>query len=277
MRTMRRYGPWAIVTGASSGLGAEFARQLAQAGLNVVITARRLAILEELKRELEDRHGVQIRCVATDLSAVEGPDMLTKATLDLDVGLLVSNAGHVVPGSFLGNDPADYDAVIRLNVRAPTLLAHHYGRKMAIRGSGGIIFTSSITGFGPLPYMANYGGTKSYLSSFGPALRFELAKYGIDVSLLAPGPTDTPMATETSALQGKMYLMKVGPVVRESLRRLPSSAIVVPGIMYKCAIFFMTRFLSRWGYTRLWGYALKNMMVPRVLDPQLGPPSSDDG
>lgn len=269
--SMRRYGPWAVVTGASSGLGAEFARQLAAQGLNLVITARRQAILEELKHELQQRHGVQIRCVTADLSTVEGPEKLIQATADLDIGLMVSNAGHVVPGAFLRNEFSDYDAVVRLNVRAPTRLAHHYGRKMAIRGLGGIIFTSSITAFGPLPYMANYGGTKSYLASFGPALRYELAKYGVHVSVLAPGPTDTPMATQTSALRRSIYMMDVAPVVSESLRRLHKSSIVVPGFMYKCAVFFMTRLLSRWRYTALWGYAMAQLMDPRVLDPRLEP------
>ncbi len=278
---LSRYGPWAVITGASSGLGTEFARQLAQARLNLVITARRKPILEKLERELADQYGVQIRCVAADLMRPEGREELMRATQDIDVGLLVSNAGHVVPGSFLGNDPNDYDAVIRLNIVTPMHLAHHFGRKMAIRGAGGIILTSSITAFGSVPFMANYAGTKAYLASFGAALRFELGRHGVHVSVLAPGPTDTPMATQTSALRKSIYMMKVRPVVAESLRRLPKAPVVIPGFLYKCGGFLMTRVLTRWGFTVLWGHALQYLMEPWALEPKLEPqpesePSDDD-
>lgn len=270
MPFLRRYGPWALVTGASSGIGVEFARQLAKAGMHLVLTARRHANIEALAKELQGRHRIEVRCVAVDLSTLEGPTELISATRDLDIGLLVSNAGHVIPGSFLGHHAADYDGVIRLNVRTPMLLAHHFGRRMASRGRGGILFTSSIAGFGASPYMANYGGTKAYLISFGQALRHELARHGVDVAVLAPGPTDTPMATQTSALElPNMPLMNVTPVVAEALRRLPKTAIIVPSFTYKLAVFLTTRILSRRVATWLWGWSLSRTMTPRVLDPCL--------
>lgn len=266
MTTKSRYGPWALVTGASSGIGEEFARQLAANGLNLVVTARSEDKLRALARELEAQHGVQVRCVPIDLSLRESPAKLIADTLDLEIGLLVSNAGHVVPGAFLGRDASDYEAVIQLNVTSPMVMAHHFGRRMAARGRGGIVFTSSIGGFGPMPWMANYSGTKAYLLSFGAALRYELARHGVDVTVLAPGPTDTPMATTTSALRKIVVpLMKVAPVVSECLRRLPHAPVIVPGLRLKLMITMMTRLLPRRLFTRVWGLTLEKTMEPSVL------------
>lgn len=273
MLLKQRYGPWALVTGASSGIGEEFARQLAASGINVVVTARRVEKLQALADQLRSQHGVEVRCVPVDLSHADGPATLITETHDLEIGLLVSNAGHVVPGSFLGHEATAYQEVIQLNVVTPMTLAHHFGRRMATRGRGGIIFTSSIGGFGPVPWMANYSGTKSYLLAFGPALRHELARHGVDVTVLSPGPTDTPMATTTSAISTTtMPMMKVGPVVAEALRRLPKAAVILPGIRLKLIMFFMARVLSRRMFTWVWGTTLERTMEPRALESNLPPP-----
>src|SRR6201993_1179160 len=139
-----QFGPWAVVTGASSGIGREFAHQIADAGINVVLVARRLTVLQDLGAALADGYGVDCRAVGVDLS---DPGMLTPiidATNDIDVGLLVSNAGTALPGPFLDSDLQAQRAILRLNTAAHLALTHHFGARLARRGRGGIVLVSAL-------------------------------------------------------------------------------------------------------------------------------------
>lgn len=151
-----RFGPWAVVTGASAGIGREFARQLAANGINVVLVARREALLHELGRELAARHGVEHRVVAVDLTRPDHLARTAEATDDLDIGLVVSNAGAAMPGEFLTHDLDALHAVVRLNAVASLDVAHHFGRRLARRGRGGLILVSA-AGSGPgVPNMGQH-------------------------------------------------------------------------------------------------------------------------
>src|SRR5260221_8621253 len=132
-----RFGPWALVTGASSGIGKEFARQIAAAGINVVLVARRDALLAELGRAIALEFDVQYRALAMDLSQEGFIAGLASATDDLDIGLVVSNAGTGNPGEFLKLDRQLLQATLRLNTLAHLDIAHHFGRRLAGRGQGG--------------------------------------------------------------------------------------------------------------------------------------------
>src|SRR5690349_2708252 len=171
----RRFGPWALVTGASSGIGREFARQLAANGLNVVLAARRLPALAELGEELTAQYGIQHRCLPVDLAAPGFLDRIVEATDDLDVGLVVYNAGDMAPGAFPGSTNDALLGDMRLNAETHLSLTHHFGQRLAARGRGGILLVSSVAGLQPVPYVANYSATKSYVLTLAEAVHHELA------------------------------------------------------------------------------------------------------
>ncbi|OBH85652.1 MULTISPECIES: SDR family oxidoreductase [unclassified Mycobacterium] len=227
-----RFGPWAVVTGASSGIGREFARQLATAGINVVLVSRRLTALEELGGALARESGVDFRAVGVDLS---DPAMLTpiaNATNDIDVGLLVSNAGAALPGPFLDSDLQAQRAILRLNTAAHLGLTHHFGARLARRGRGGIVLVSALGAIHGVPYLAHTAATKAYVASLGAGLHGELAKHGVHVTVLHPGPTRTPAIAQLGLDPDKLPMPPMAPDVcaRDALRALERNrARCIPG------------------------------------------------
>src|SRR6266478_8771738 len=135
----KRFGPWALVTGASSGIGKEFARQIAASGINVALVARRESLLKEVGVEVSNRYGVEHRVVVLDVSREDFIGRLTSATNDLDIGLVVSNAGTGNPGEFLKLDRQLLQATLRLSTMAHLDITHHFGAKLAKRRRGGLI------------------------------------------------------------------------------------------------------------------------------------------
>jgi short-subunit dehydrogenase len=227
-----QFGPWAVVTGASSGIGREFANQLAAAGINVVLVARRLDMLQDLGAALARHNGVDYRTVGVDLS---DPGMLTpiaQATNDIDVGLLVSNAGAALPGPFLDSDLQAQRAILRLNTAAHLGLSHHFGERLARRGRGGIVLVSALGAIHGVPYLAHTAATKAYVASLGAGLHDELAKHGVHVTVLYPGPTRTPVLAELGLEPDKMPISPMTPddCVSEALRALARNRVrCIPG------------------------------------------------
>ena len=219
------YGPWALVTGASSGIGKEFARQLAANGLNVVLVARRLDLLDRLGADLSERYGVETRSVRADLTAPEAIDALTAATDDLEVGLLVSNAGTGVPGRFLDVPEAVHLDVMQLNAVVYLRLAHHYGRAMAARGRGGVVLVGAMGATEGIPYMASAAATKSFVTSLGLGVHSELAEAGVHTTVVIPGPTDTPVIDHFGLDRASLPMqpMTVEQCVDEGLRALQAN------------------------------------------------------
>src|SRR6202035_4943914 len=164
-----QFGPWALVTGASSGIGKEFARQIAAAGINVVLVARRDALLVELGRAISQEGDVQYRALAMDLSQEGFIAGLADATNDLDIGVIVSNAGTGNPGEFLKHDRQLLHETLRLNTIAHLDIAHHFGQKLGERRRGGIILVGALGAENGIPCMANDGGAKAYVHSLGEA------------------------------------------------------------------------------------------------------------
>jgi uncharacterized protein len=218
----QQFGPWALVTGASSGIGTQFARILAANGLNVVLAARRVSILDKLGRELTEDHGVEHRTIAVDLSAPDFLAVITAAVADLDLGLVVSNAGDMNLGEFL---TSPYDALLaelRLNAECHLSLTHHFGQKMVARRRGGVLLVSSLAGIQGVPYIANYSAAKSYVLGLGEAVHRELAPHGVHVTVLVPGATATPMTARFSAGQTAMgrLMMPAAACAADGLRAL---------------------------------------------------------
>ena len=183
-----RYGPWAVVTGASDGIGRDFARRLAEAGVQLVLVARRPEVLDALATELAGKHGVRTRVLPLDLARPESAQALASATADLDVGLLVAAAGFGTSGPFLDSDLARELEMLQVNCASVTALCHHFGRRFAQRRRGGIVLMSSLLAFQGVPGSADYAATKAYVQTLAEALHVELAPLGVDVLACAPGP-----------------------------------------------------------------------------------------
>ncbi len=244
------YGPWALVTGASSGLGAAFARRLAAADLNVVLVARREARLRSLATELHLDHRVETRVVPSDLSETGFLNVIEEATGDLDVGLLINNAGIAPSGPFLEHDLDTELAALNLNVRAPLVLAHHFGRLMRSRGRGGIVFVASIVGLAGVPGWSHYAATKSHNLVLAEGLGEELRSGGVDVLALAPGF----MRTELVELSSLGLALSLEPrfVAERALVALGRKRTVTPGLVHRL-IAWSTRLQPRRLSARVFG------------------------
>jgi len=187
----RRFGPWAVVTGASSGIGREFARQIAANGINVVLVARRQHLLEEAALRFSGDYGVECRVVPADLSQDGFLTRLTDATRDLDVGLVVSNAGTATPGEFLKQEPQESLRLFKLNAQAHLEICRHYAPQLAARRRGGIVLTGAMGATKGVPYVVNDSASKAYVQTLGAGLNYELGPLGINVTVLVVGPTQT--------------------------------------------------------------------------------------
>lgn len=243
MRSFKeRYGPWALVTGASAGIGAEFARQLAARGLNLVLVARRKDRLDRLSAELSDRQGVRVKTVSIDLAAPDFLSSIRTATEDLDIGLLVNNAGFGLAGRLTDHDLETDLNLLHVNCSAVFGLAHEYGRWMKARGKGGIVFVSSILGFFSAPFHTHYAASKAYDLFLAEGMWYEMRKYGVDVLALCPGVTETEFHDVAGTKQ--IGAMPVEPVVDLALRKLGRKHFVIPGLKNR-AIVFLAKMLPR--------------------------------
>jgi hypothetical protein len=223
----QRYGEWALVTGASSGIGAEFARALARDGVNVVLAARRDERLERLAHELGERFRVETRCVACDLATEGGVGALLAAIADLEIAIAVNNAGVGYVGRFHEQDPARLAAMVRLNCAAPVAIAAALLPPMVARKRGAMIFTGSISGSQPLPLHALYSATKAFDNFLGESLWGELHGTGVDVLALLPGSTETEFAEAADELAHEGAAP--AEVVRDALEALGHQPSVISG------------------------------------------------
>ncbi|GBQ99701.1 short-chain dehydrogenase [Acetobacter nitrogenifigens DSM 23921 = NBRC 105050] len=228
-----KYGHYALVVGASAGIGEAIAKEIASRGVNLVLVARRGDRLEALARDVMQNFNVQVRCVALDLLQDDAIDRLDEAVADLDIGLLVINAATVLAGSFLKNGYEQETNLIKLNVQMPAQIVHRIGSRLKQQRRGGILLVSSLAGNAPTPYQASYAASKAYLSSFGQALAYELSSQGVDVLVVAPGATDTEGMRATANIDyTKMKgvsLMKPEAVAKEAIEGLGKQTFSIPG------------------------------------------------
>lgn len=230
-RWRETYGPWALISGASDGIGREMARRLAEAGLNLVLVARRQGALDEIAVDLTARHGIETRVIAADLALGEAATVVAAATADLDVGLLVAAAGFGTSGRFLDSDLEQELAMVDVNCRAVVALCHHFGRRFAARGRGGLVLMSSVVAFQGVPNAANYAATKAYVQSLAEGLHVELAPLGVDVVASAPGPVDSGFAARAGMRMGLALTPK--DVAQATLEALGGRTTVRPGWLSK--------------------------------------------
>lgn len=220
-----QFGPWALITGASSGIGKEFARQVAASGINVVLVARRLPVLTDWGEQLQRDYGIKFRALEVDLANVDFIEQLTAQTADLDIGLLVSNAGTGIPGRFLDTPEDALLELVNLNSISHLRLVHYFGRHLVTRGRGGIVLVSAMGALDGIPNMANGAATKAYVTSLGQGLHVELANSGVHTTVLIPGPTETPIIDKfgLNTVKMPMKLMSVEQCVDEGIAALKAN------------------------------------------------------
>ena len=244
--------PVALVTGASAGLGREFARQLAGLGYDLVLVARDALRLEELAMELRDLSGAESEILAADLSRDDDVTRVVDRIDQAPIHLLVNNAGFGTRGSLARTSRDDQDAMVRVHVLAAHRLAQAAVQTMVARGRGVIINVSSVASFLTSPGNVNYNSTKTWQRVFIESLALELRGKGVYVQALCPGYTHTEFHQRGGMDKNGVpawWWMDAEDVVASSLRavRRRRPVVVVPGIGYKMAVLIL-RFLPRWSW-----------------------------
>lgn len=263
----QKYGPWAIVTGASSGIGKEFANQLAASGVNVVLVARRGLLLEELAESLQSRYRVEVRFASLDLSQPTFLAQLELITKGLEIGLVISNAGGARMGAFDKIPVSDFEAMIHLNVMAQMKISHWFtARLIKEKRKGGLILVSSTTAFQGVPYCADYSAAKAYILNLGEALHYEFKHRGIDITVLVPGPTDAPGLTDNADADMMAHLpMKPQPaagLVKEGLSALMKNKPThIGGRMNRIMTSIMKIMMTRYAASVFWGKMMYKMVT----------------
>ncbi len=233
----------ALITGASSGIGAEVARELARRGHGVILVARRKERLDEVASELRSEFGVRAETLGCDLAKPVSRDRLPGriGSLELDVEVLVNNAGFATGGAFAASSPERELDQVRVLVEAPVALTSAFLPGMVQRGRGAILNVASTAGMQPLPYSAGYSAAKAYLLTFSEAIHQEVRGAGVTVTALAPGPVDTEFweHADWQVTGGKSFEQAFPSQVKPSARDVAragvaglenGSRVVVPGL-----------------------------------------------
>lgn len=243
---------YALVTGASSGIGEEFARQLAARGWSLILVARSQDRLEALRSDLMFAHmGIDVLAIPLDLSDPGASEELFKRTqaANLDVNLLINNAGFGAFGEFASIDRERQDRMIALNISALVQLAHLYLQPMVKRRSGGVMNIASVAGFVPLPYCAVYAATKAFVLSFSHSLHEENRQYGVQVMVINPGSTNTNFfhVAGKSPFNDPSRMQTSAQVVAESLRAFDHRKVsIVTGVSNRLMVGVLALVPRRW-------------------------------
>jgi uncharacterized protein len=261
-----RYGSWALLAGASAGLGAEFAAQLAAKGLNLVLIARRKETLDELATTLIHDYAIEVRTLQLDLGNDDIDTVITAATSDLEIGPLVYNAATVITGPYFEITLQDHLQEIAVNCRGPLTLAYILGQRMLERRRGGMVFMSSLSSFQGSALIANYAATKAYGRVLGEGLWEELRTQGIDVVTCSPSAISTPgYLAGASSRSGRVSSATMTPqeVAAETLAALGKGPVVIPGWGNRLANVLMQRLFPRKMAIGLMGRVMRSMYQER--------------
>ena len=240
----KKYGPWALIAGASEGIGAAFAWQLAAKGLNLLLLARRLEKLEALAANIKTKHNVDIRCIQVDLGNLAKIQALTDSFTE-EIGLLIYNAAYSPIGPFATRSEEDLLKVADVNVKAPLVLAKRLSQKMIARNGGGIVFMSSLAGMQGSPKIATYAASKAFNVVLAEGLWSELKPHNIDVLACIAGAVRTPGYNSASQQKDAPGTLNADQVVAKTLKALGNGPTIVPGWINKIARFFMGHILTR--------------------------------
>jgi hypothetical protein len=217
-----RYGPWAVITGASSGLGEGFAHAVAARGVQPLLVARRSDELARVAADVERSSGVTCERLSLDLADPAFLDALLEAIADKDVGLVIGNAGFNPPGAFADHERVAHERVLDVNARANLLLAHAFLPRLISRGRGGLLLVASVEAYFGVPYSAGYAASKAYVLSLAEGLWGEAKGAGVDVLALVPGPLDTPLFQSRQVRVPAMSPRKAADRALDQLGKGPS-------------------------------------------------------
>jgi len=229
-----QYGPWALVAGAAVGLGAEYTRQIAAFGLDLVLLDRDADALRATAEEVRARHGVQVRPVTVDLARADLVDAIGSSIAGVEIGLLVYNAAVGTVAPFLEIDPQHVQTMIDVNCRGPLRLVQALAPAMVQRRRGGVVLMSSLSGNTGSAQLAVYAATKAFTLVFADALWVELRAHGVDVLAVQPGSTRTPgwlSSQPVGSDEPVLPAMEPADVVREALAALGVEPSMVPGAL----------------------------------------------
>jgi uncharacterized protein len=257
--SVQRYGKWAVVTGAGSGIGRAFARRLAEGGFDLVLVARDARRLDAVAAQIRDRSGVEVRTLPLDLAQPHAAEVLAAKIEMLDAGMLVHAAGARTTGNFLDASLASELAILELNVAATTALCHVFGRRFRERGAGALLLIASSLAFQGAPFLANYNASKAHNLMLGEALRDELRGSGVDVLVVAPGPTRTDATIHDDYAALGVAPMDPAVVAARSLAVLGRVAVFTPGVADRVLAFASRRILPRTAAVRLVGAMMRRI------------------
>lgn len=247
-RLIDNYGDWAIITGASSGIGLELALLLAEVGFNLIINSRNLNDLEQLQAKLTLESDIQVKIVDADVSQTSGIDKIISASKGLNIGLLVVSAGYGTSGNFIDNSIHAEINMLRVNCEALLSLIHYFSQQFVQQKRGGIILMSSMVAFQGTPFASNYAATKAYVQTLAEGLAVELKPKGVDILAAAPGPVKSGFGKRANI---KMSMaLKPTDVGIPILKALGRKTTVLPGILTKFLVYSL-RTVPRWGKVKI--------------------------
>lgn len=239
-----KYGLWALVAGASEGLGAAFAEELAKRGLNLILIARRINKLETLANKLADEYKIEIKYYSVDLSDYQQTKSVL-SQLDLNIGLLVYNAAYAPISYFEDNSEEDLSKIVDVNIKTPLLLTKLLSTKMIEKGGGGVVLMSSLAGTQGSPKIATYAASKAFNMILAEGVWHELKHYGVDVMASCAGAVRTPGYKNAQNEKDAPGTLDAENVAVNTLNALGNGPITVPGFTNKMIRFLMGRILPR--------------------------------
>jgi short-subunit dehydrogenase len=259
-RLLKSYGPWALVTGASSGIGRELAILLAGAGFKLILNANDPDRLQQTADAIRFSYPAEIVTVAADNSRGESLEKLIEQTKQYDIGLLILCAGFGTSGAFAASDLAAEIKMLQVNTGAVLTLTHYFLHRLSARGHGGMILLSSLVAFQGVPYSANYAATKAWVQSFAEALQVEMKHTGIDILSAAPGPVHSGFGARAGMKMGAAP--SAADIATPILEALGKQSHVVPGWLGKLLTYSL-RTAPRFLKVRIMGKIMQGFTAHR--------------
>ena len=253
-----RYGRWALVAGASEGLGAAFASELAARGMHLVLVARRGHLLAELQEQLSSEHHVEVRCLVGDLAEPTIAESLAGAVADLDLGIIIYNAAYTSVGPFAEAPEEEIEQVVNVNVRGPLRVLRALVPAMCARGRGAVVLMSSLSGLQGTPYISVYAATKAFNMILAEGLWYELRSHGVEVVACCAGAMRTPGYIK-SYDRDVPGMLSPDEAARRTLDGLGRGPRLVPGLVNRLSAVLLGRLLPRRSAVRLIGSNTKHL------------------
>jgi uncharacterized protein len=258
----KKYGKTALIAGASEGIGAAYAECLAKEGINLLLVARRLELLQEFAGKLQSIYGIKTTCISCDLSDSNAAVSLEKELRDTEINILVYNAALSFIGPYLENSIEEKIKMAQVNMLTPMTLVHLFGEKMITKQKGAIVLMASMAAFQGSGYLSVYGATKAFNRILGESLWYEWKDKGVDVIACCAGATSTPNYLNSNPEKNGIFAPRVltpGEVAGECLSKLGKQPSWIPGRGNRIASFFMQKFMTRKAAVSIMGGTTKKM------------------